>query len=621
MDTSNSKISSVTSRSVLLITGLTILSALFITTLAVNHELHDPVRTGKMIFFARWMVLVIPVGLFIFIRTWKQPFSHLSLLVLIWGSWIFLRGKYGGIWHDEKFFWFAGCFVFYFLALPILQTAKRYNRGWLILIPVLVISLIVAIEAVLGLLQLYGGYRVYHAAFKVTGTFFNPAPYGGFLLGSLPMALLLTSIKDHRFYRKIIRWTGWFAAALILVIIPSTQSRAAYLGTLTALGVWTFFRYKPILWLKIILNTRKKRLLAGIVIPVVFAMLFCGLYWLKKDSADGRLLIWKVAAQTIREKPLTGNGFNSVQATLAPAQAAYFTSGKGSESEQMLAGSVRWVFNEPLQAASETGLPGALLLLLVTGYALFYKIPKPISRQQYLQIGAARATVAGIMVFGCFSYPFYSLPVTLLFFFSLAVLSVFSPGITTGVHPVINVEFKLTVVAGSVILGGFYLVEAPKLKQAYWLWDEAASLYQLGAYHEANESFSEALPVMQYNGLFLQQYGKSLYMEGRHEQAVSILTEAGKSYKDEFSFIALGDCYKAVGEYGKAEGQYMLAASMVPHKFYPNYLLAKLYDETGQKEKAIITAKELLEKEIKVESTAIEEINQEMQKILEKDQN
>jgi hypothetical protein len=239
MDTSNSKISSVTSRSVLLITGLTILSALFITTLAVNHELHDPARTGKMIFFARWMLMVIPFGLVVLLLTWKQPFDHLSLLVLIWGGWILLRGKPGGIWHDEKFFWFSGCIIDFFLAGALLQTAKRDNRGSLIFIPILMISLIAAIEAMLGLLQLYGGYRVYHAAFKVTGTFFNPAPYGGFLLGSLPMALLLTSIKDHHFYRKIIRWTSWFAAALILVIIPSTQSRAAYMGTLTALCVWT----------------------------------------------------------------------------------------------------------------------------------------------------------------------------------------------------------------------------------------------------------------------------------------------------------------------------------------------------------------------------------------------
>ena len=51
MDASDSKLSSVKSSSFLLITGLTILSALFITILVVIQEVHDPIRIGEMIFF------------------------------------------------------------------------------------------------------------------------------------------------------------------------------------------------------------------------------------------------------------------------------------------------------------------------------------------------------------------------------------------------------------------------------------------------------------------------------------------------------------------------------------------------------------------------------------------
>ena len=54
---------------------------------------------------------------------------------------------------------------------------------------------------------------------------------------------------------------------------------------------------------------------------------------------------------------------------------------------------------------------------------------------------------------------------------------------------------------------------------------------------------------------------------------------------------------------------------MNPNRFFPKYLLAKLYDETGQKEKAAATAYELLHKEVKVWSTAIEEIKKEMEKV------
>lgn len=55
---------------------------------------------------------------------------------------------------------------------------------------------------------------------------------------------------------------------------------------------------------------------------------------------------------------------------------------------------------------------------------------------------------------------------------------------------------------------------------------------------------------------------------------------------------------------------------MVPVRFYPMYLLAKLYDESNQKEKAIDIANKVLQKEIKVPSTAIKEIQLEMKKII-----
>ncbi|MBI9063122.1 MAG: hypothetical protein JEZ14_14160 [Marinilabiliaceae bacterium] len=70
--------------------------------------------------------------------------------------------------------------------------------------------------------------------------------------------------------------------------------------------------------------------------------------------------------------------------------------------------------------------------------------------------------------------------------------------------------------------------------------------------------------------------------------------------------------------YDQAEKAYWHAWQMVPHKFYPKYLLAKLYDESGQQDKAIITAEELINKEIKVKSIAIDEMKNEIRNIISK---
>jgi len=56
---------------------------------------------------------------------------------------------------------------------------------------------------------------------------------------------------------------------------------------------------------------------------------------------------------------------------------------------------------------------------------------------------------------------------------------------------------------------------------------------------------------------------------------------------------------------------------MNPGRFYPKYLLAKLYEETGQREKAVIMAIEVLQMHIKAPSKAIDEIKEKMQNIIE----
>jgi hypothetical protein len=76
-----------------------------------------------------------------------------------------------------------------------------------------------------------------------------------------------------------------------------------------------------------------------------------------------------------------------------------------------------------------------------------------------------------------------------------------------------------------------------------------------------------------------------------------------------------------LGKSTEAEQAYLHAWHMAPARFYPLYLLAKLYDETGQNDKAVAMAKKVMAKEIKIESTAIKEIQEEMKKIIEKHDN
>jgi tetratricopeptide (TPR) repeat protein len=157
------------------------------------------------------------------------------------------------------------------------------------------------------------------------------------------------------------------------------------------------------------------------------------------------------------------------------------------------------------------------------------------------------------------------------------------------------------------------------LKHAYITWNDAFDLYNYGLYEESLEDYKKAYPVLKHNGEYLVNYGKSLSIAEKHAEALSILEQAKSYQSNSVLYTALGDSYKALEKYKSAEQQYSQAASMAPAKFYPLYLQAKLYDASGQEQKALEIANTILEKEVKVHSTAIDEIKEEMKTIKERE--
>lgn len=154
------------------------------------------------------------------------------------------------------------------------------------------------------------------------------------------------------------------------------------------------------------------------------------------------------------------------------------------------------------------------------------------------------------------------------------------------------------------------------MKSAHATWKDAFDLYNYGLYEESLEDYEKAYPILKNNGEFLINYGKALSIAGKHLDAVTILEHAKNHQGNSVLYTALGDSYKALEKYNNAEQQYLQAANMAPAKFYPLYLLAKLYDASEQQHKAIAMANTILEKEVKVQSTAIEEIKEEIKQLL-----
>jgi hypothetical protein len=82
----------------------------------------------------------------------------------------------------------------------------------------------------------------------------------------------------------------------------------------------------------------------------------------------------------------------------------------------------------------------------------------------------------------------------------------------------------------------------------------------------------------------------------------------------------MGKNYQALGQCKEAEEWFIRSTHRLPNRIYPYYLLAKLYAEHPEvflKEKLVWAARMVMEKEAKVESTAIREMREEVEKMLD----
>lgn len=483
-----------------------------------------------------------------------------------------------------------------------------------------------ALEALHGLLQLYGFETSNHNTFKVTGSFFNPGPYSGYLICSFPLALACyLGLTDSNISHRLLRHAALSAVLLLLMILPSTMSRAAWLAALLGTAMVYGYQYQdPIkAYLKRIFHKRLNRVLGIALLFVVTAGGAAGLFHLKKDSALGRLLIYEISYYTWLNDPVFGVGSNKYRPAFGKEQIQYFREADRDHDQEMVAGHGEYAFNELLLILVEKGLVGLLLFLGVIASVVVSSISNLCEREP----GWTRAAILGvisclaaILTFSLFSYPFSIPAISLNFYFLIAVLAAYGKGKMIVSLSKYSRLISVLLFIVCLLLSGWILRTQYRAWQINRLWGEATALEKVGAYEQAAEEMAPLAEELKFNGGFLFHYGQVLRLAGHCKQAIDILKRADKFTTDPYLFNSLGICYQELGQYQKAEEAYYQSHYLIPHKFYPLYLLAKLYEESGQTGKSKEMATKLLSKPVKISSPAIEEMKAEMQGILDRDE-
>ena len=585
---------------------------IFTTVFALDSNLAEGVISAKYFRFYTGMGVLCVLATAIFLLKKKLQFriSLSDILLVLFSAATLLPAFIHSETLHTKHYLFILLIVLYFYFRLALSTFRLFRT-----VVTLMLIITALVEAVWGLLQLYGFTFSQHSLFQLTGSFFNPGPYAGYLTTIMPVAFYYFVADNKVWKRRFNRRYLFFyirhvlsagTIVSIILVLPAAMSRAAWLAAISGclLALLTYYGKKHKLQ-KVFVRYRKT---IFIITPLLVMLMFSGgysMYHLKKDSADGRTFIWKNTLTAIVHHP-TGVGLGNFAGTYGQTQALYFESGKGTEQEALVAGNPEYAFNEYLQTALETGWVGWVLLLSVfmTSIVNGFKLRHP----------ETTSALLSILVFATMSYPFSVLPFLIVLTFILADTA--TPLCTgTSLQPTVKPFTLKIVLILSVCVTSWCILQRYPTYKAYKEWGKLHQMFASNLFDNTAADYEKLYPYLSDRAVFLFEYGQVLSKNGNYSESNRILTKGIQISCDPMFYNIMGKNYQALKDYQRAEQNFKTAANIVPNRLYPYYLLTKLYTEWNNTEKMVRTARIVLQKEPKVHSPAVEEMRNEVKKL------
>lgn len=593
-------------------TILVVLIILALFTCFVQSEtlFHGITSAKRLYFFFIMATIFLSTSFMLLFRknTITISINYLDISILLFLTYSFIRlifTKYVSL-YDDQFISLILLTCFYFVVKNVAISSTNKD--------ILITGLLITgfLQGLYGLVQLYGLFPSNNQYFKITGSFGNPDAFASYTVSIIPFALGIYLKNDFTSrYKKAYKNFALLTFVVLTLALAATRIRGGWLAAIIGCGFILYSKYS--IGIKKIFKTKLSIAVISISGLAVMGLFVLFLYNLKPDSANGRFLIWKISAGMIEKNPVFGIGYDRYGAEYNNYQADYFEKGKGSNYEKQIAGNVNRAHNEYLEVLFELGIIG-LLLLLAMIINIFRKnnyIVNDETNNSFIIL--TKGSLISVLVFALTSFPLHILPTTINFFFLLAIVSNYQ-------KKNFGFEFSLRllkiisiIIAIPIIIFIVFTFNQYKLLKT---WKQGVIQTFSGDYLSAEKNFRKIYPSMKNNGEFLMNFGGLLSITDKHKEAIQLLEEAKNRISVTNLFILLGNSYQQVNIPKKAELNYLHAINMVPHKFYAKYHLAKFYFKTNMIYKLKPLVENILKKDSKVNSIAIEEIKQEVQQLI-----
>lgn len=453
-------------------------------------------------------------------------------------------------------------------------------------------------ESLTALSQYFGYIESNHGLFVVTGTLGNPGQLGGLLA-----VCLCASIGLLRIVQQKLLVSGLFVGCIIITVgLILTDSRAAWLGALV--GIAFVLHKHGCRWTDTLADYFRRSAMAKIG-GVLMLMVVCATsYFYRPASANGRLLIWRVSAEMIVDKPLLGYGLNGFSKNYMYYQAGYFEQNPDSQFVQY-ADNVAYPYNEFIHITVAFGAVGLLVVLWILYSVFCFKSATKTN-------DCLRGAFLALLIFSCFSYPLSVLELALLFPVFLVSLE------NKYFQDWKNRYLKSVLLAAFVICGG---VGIGAIVMEHRLSKEVKNLFS-GNDMQANTAI-QYLSV-HYNRLKLFPWLMDIYAQYSfkaypYKKATTVLSDAAMITPSSELYCDLGDLYNQNGDLDKAEACYTLAHNMVPSRLSPVYKLFDMFRDHQDTEKVLYWGNRFVDMPVKVEGTKILRMNADVKSYLQKD--
>lgn len=462
-----------------------------------------------------------------------------------------------------------------------------------------VISIIIishcVIESCIGILQFCHVLISLSHNYRVTGSFDNPAGFAACLCVGLPFTLYFYKSSSIK-----VRWFAYFISLLIVIAIILSGSRA---GLVSIIIVALFYFLNQF---QVHVLQRIKKFLIVFSLILVISVLFVIMYHVKRDSADGRLLIWDCTWEMIKDNPVIGHGIGAFQKYYMDYQATYFSLFPNNKYT-LLADNVISPFNEYLSICVQFGIIGLVFLIILSLFLVHCYIQKT-SHEAWLCL----LSLLSVSIFSMFSYPF-SYPFTWVvsiicigFLFRNAYGNKFSYKR--------NLIRSIAVCALGISLYGFYFIGIRT--KAELEWKRANDLTLLGKKSDALSLYKQLYCTLKNEPYFLYNYAAGLYFYGEYKECLNIAKECDKYWANYELELLIGNICVQMKQYESAELHYLKAMNMCPCRFIPLSRLLELYQVIEDKKKLHDIAQQIAAKKVKVDSTIVRIIRDKAKRVL-----